>query len=114
VLGKATLAAAADVAEGLAVALRPRVHGSNATQAEVLSVEGAEVYLSLGSDGGVRAGYRFAVVPGPSRESAVAGAGQRIAVIEIEEVISARLSRARTVSASGQVQVGDRVELLSP
>ncbi|MFA6111568.1 MAG: hypothetical protein WDA75_22645 [Candidatus Latescibacterota bacterium] len=114
VLGKATLEAVGEVLDDLTPLVRPAGFMAAGRSGVVLSVQGAELYLSLGIEDGLRPGHRLEVLPGDRRSSGAAIVpGQVIAVVEVQEVIGARLSKALVVGEA-VVQPGDRLRFPSP
>lgn len=114
VLGKATLAAVEEVLDDLIPLVRPAGTGAIGQSGVVLSVHGPEVYLSLGIENGLRPGHRLEVTPGDRRSAdSAAVPGQVIAVVEVQEVIGARLSKARIVGEA-VVEPGDHLQFSSP
>ena len=72
-------------------------------------MHGDEVFINLGTENGLHRGYRFDVftADGPADS-------KPIAVIEVTDVIGARLSRVRVVLASREVSIGDRLAIVAP
>jgi len=95
---------------GLEALFQPEELKLDGRMAEVLSVSGEDVYVNIGSENGLRAGYRFAIYPGLSRAD---GASGRIGVIEVQEVIGARLSSVRVLEGAGRIRAGDRLSSLA-
>jgi len=116
VLGQATIEVMEELAQKLTELVHPRASLSLAGQtAEILSVYGADVYINVGSENGLRAGYRFAVLPGPQRmREEGSGPLERIGVVEVQEVIGARLSSVRVLEGAEAIKAGDRLELMEP
>lgn len=110
VIGQTTLKVIEEVIQKLASLLQPRGIQVSSGNPEILSVFGDEIYINVGSENGVHRGYRFAVYPGEKRQGELPSE-QRIAVIEVREVISSRVSRVRAVSGEG-VAIGDRIQLI--
>jgi hypothetical protein len=109
-LGQATMLAMAEVLSGLEALFQPEELKLDGRMAEVLSVSGEDIYVNIGSENGLRVGYRFAVYPGLSRAD---GASGRIGVIEVQEVIGARLSSVRVLEGAGRIRAGDRLSSLA-
>lgn len=111
VLGQATLEAVGELLQKLTGLVRPRALNMGGKVAEILSVYGNDVYINVGSENGLRAGYRFEVLPGAQR---VREEGrdpvQRIGVVEVVEVIGARLSSVRFLEGGAAIRAGDRLE----
>jgi hypothetical protein len=113
VLGEATLVAVDQVLSKLSEALRPSALTLHGHAAEILMAAPGEVYISVGSENGVHAGYRFAVLPGAERvESQGLDPDTRLAVVEVIEVVGARLSSVRALVGETSLKAGDRLELL--
>ena len=109
-IGQATLKAMEVVIQELGKTIQPRGIQVIEGKPEILSVFGDEVYINVGSENGVQRGYRFAVYPGEKRQGDV-DPEQVVAVIEVREVISSRVSRVQVVSG-GSAAVGDRIQLI--
>ncbi|MEW6751462.1 MAG: hypothetical protein AB1505_10870 [Candidatus Latescibacterota bacterium] len=115
VLGKATLEAVGELLQGLAALVSPRELKLSGQPPEVVSVYQEEVYINLGSENLVRAGYRFEVLPGPLRVRQGGEDPHRVVgVVEVREVIGARLSSVRVLQGAGSIRQGDRVQLAAP
>jgi hypothetical protein len=113
VLGQATLETVQALLEKFAGLLHPQSLNLGSEPAEVLSVHGAEVYINLGSENGLRVGYRFTVFPGSRRvQEEGMRPEQQIGVVEVQTVIGARLSSVRVLEDTGKVMVGDRLQLM--
>ena len=113
VLGQATLETVSELLQKLTGLVRPRALNMGGKVAEVLSVYGGDVYINVGSENGLRAGYRFEVLPGTQRvrEEGV-DPRQHIGVVEVVEVIGARLSSVRFLDGGEAIRAGDRLEPL--
>ena len=107
-IGQATVQAMEDLLQKAAPLLRPGVIDSGT--AEVLSVSGSEVYINIGTQNGVHPGYRFAVFPAAGRRDL--DPDGRIAVVEVREIIGARVSKVTALFGAGQISAGDRIELI--
>ena len=109
-LGEATTAAVTEMAAKLAEALRPPSIDLGADETpQIISVDGDEVYINLGTENGLHRGHRFDVFAADDPADAKA-----IAVIEVRDVIGARLSRVRVVLTSRQISAGDRLAIVVP
>jgi hypothetical protein len=109
-LGEATAAAVTEMAAKLVEELQPdSIDLGDDETAEIISVHGDEVFINLGTENGLHPGYRFDVfaAAGPSDSTA-------IAVVAVQDVIGARLSRVRIVLASREISAGDRIAIISP
>ena len=113
-IGQATNAAADELSSKLTELVRPSGLRLKGKIAEVLSVYGDEVYINIGSDNGLGGGiYRFEVFPGPDRVQAEGLDGtQPLAVVQVQEVIGARLSSVRVLRGREQIQPGDLLRLM--
>ena len=109
-IGQATVEAMEDLVEQSVPLVRPTGIRIGSATPEVLSVSGEEMFINLGSENGVHQGYRFAVFPAAGRNDL--DPGGRIAVIEVREIIGTRVSRVVPLSGAGQIQAGDRIELI--
>ena len=112
-LGEATQSAAAELIENLVAKVRPGTITIDGDPPAVLSVHGDEVFVNVGTENAVQRGYRFEVFPAGDRAPAAeAGLEKPIAIVQVEDVIGARLSRVRIVIASDTIAAGDRLELI--
>lgn len=112
-LGKATLAALEEVISGMESLFEPEDLKLDGQMPEVLSVYGEDVYINIGSENGLRVGYRFAVFPGFGRvEEGGSEARRRLGIVEVREIIGARLSSVRILDGVGQIRAGDRLSAL--
>ena len=113
VLGKATLETIDELLQKLTGLVHPRQLKLGGQSPEILSAYGADVYINLGSENGVRGGYRFQVLPGLQRvREEKADPLTRVGVIEVKEIIGARLSSVRILEGEETIRAGDRLELL--
>ena len=108
-IGQATVQSMEELLQKAAPLLRPGVRIESGA-AEVLSVSGAEIFISVGSENGVHPGYRFAVFPAAGRHGL--DPHGRIAVVEVREIIGTRVSKVTALSGAGQIGGGDRLELI--
>ena len=61
----------------------------------------------------MRARFRFAVYPGSDRVEAEGLVAQEsIAIVEVAEIIGARLASVRVLSETGAIKPGDRLKLV--
>ena len=109
-IGQATVEAMEDLVEKSVPLVRPTGIRIGSATPEILSVSGEEMFINMGSENGVHRGYRFSVLPAAGRNDL--DPGRRIAVIEVREVIGTRVSRVAALSGAGQIQAGDRIELI--
>ena len=113
VIGQATLAAMDDLAVQLAEMLKPSGLKLGGQPAEILSVYGDEVFINLGSDNGLRLGYRFVVFPGPERVDPAAGESpRRLGIVEVIDIIGGHISKVSILQRYGEIAAGDRLRLL--
>jgi len=109
-VGRAVMAVMDDVVEELVAELRPEGVELEGEAARVLSVYGEEIFINLGSENAVRRGYRFAVIPGPERRQEGGLDGEApVGVVEVLDVIGARVSRVRALGDRQSIQVGDEL-----
>ena len=114
-IGQVTLSAMQDLVLKLEQLIKPSDLDLGGEAPEVLSVFGEEVYINIGSENKLRPAYRFEVYPGPDRiEKEGLDAGRRIGVVEVREIIGARLSSVRVVEGEGRITAGDRLRLKEP
>ncbi len=109
-IGQATVEAMEDLVEKSVPLVRPTGIRIGSATPEILSVSGEEMFINMGSENGVHQGYRFAVFPAAGRIDL--DPGRRIAVIEVREIIGTRVSKVAALSGAGQIQAGDRIELI--
>ena len=110
-VGQATIIAMDEIIQQLTQLVRPQGIRVSSGTPQILSVFGDEVFINVGSENGVHKGYRFAVYP--SREHAEGlDPDHRIAVVEVEDIIGARVSRVTALSSDGNIGIGDRLELI--
>jgi hypothetical protein len=100
-----------EVIQQLAQFVRPQGIQVSSGAAQILSVLGDELFVNVGSENGVHKGYRFAVYPSLQHVGGL-DPDQRIAVVEVEDIIGARVSRVTVLSRSDDIGVGDRLELI--
>ena len=103
------MVAMAEVVSGLEALFQPDELNLDGHMAEVLSANGEEIYINIGGENGLRVGYRFAVHPGLKRTDVEPG---QIGVIEVREVIGARLSSVRVLQGAEYIRAGDRLKSL--
>ena len=109
-IGEATVLAMAEVVEKAVQLLRPTGIRIDSGASEILSVSGSEIFINIGSENGVHQGYRFSVYPAASRQDV--DPDERIAVIEVREIIGTRVSKVAALSGAGAIAAGDRIELM--
>lgn len=109
-VGQAVVAVIDEVVEKLATKLRPEGVELADEAPRVLSVYGDEIFINLGSENAVRRGYRFAVIPGPARRQRDGLDGEvPVGVVEVLDVIGARVSRVRALGDRQRVEPGDEL-----
>ena len=114
-IGQVTVSAMQDLVLKLGQLIKPSELDLSGEAPKVLSVFGEEVYINIGSENKLRPAYRFEVYPGPERvEEEGLDAGQRIGVVEVREIIGARLSSVRVVEGEDRIKAGDRLRLKEP
>ena len=108
-LGEATAAAVNEMAARLVEELQPEsIDLADDETAEIISVHGDEVFINLGTENGLHPGYRFDVFA-----AAEPGDPTPIAVVAVQDVIGARLSRVRIILASREISAGDRIAVIA-
>ena len=81
--------------------------------AEILSVYEEEIYINIGSENRLRLGFRFEIYPGPKRAiEENLDTLQPIGVLEVQEIIGARLSKVRLLQGRDRIRPGDLLKLL--
>ena len=112
-LGGATVTAMDELVQKIAAALKPGGIEIQDVLPEIISVYGDDIYTNLGSEHGLRPRFRFRVYPNIDRADAEGlDAKQALAVVEVAEVIGARLSSLRVLSETGAIMPGDRLKLV--
>ena len=112
-LGGATLAAMDDQVQKIASMLKPGGIEIQDVSPEIISVYGDDIYANLGSEHGLRPRFRFGVYPNADRAEAEGlDPKQALAVVEVAEVIGARLSSLRVLGETGAIMPGDRLKLV--
>jgi hypothetical protein len=113
-LGEATQNMMRQIVTELTQILQPRRLIGVDTMPTVLSVSDGEVFIDVGIDHGVRRGYRFTVDPSGTRPAVVddesAVVDDEPAVVEVQEVISAGVSRATLLR--GHATAGQTLRLI--
>ena len=111
-VGQATAEAFAAIADGLDYAMRPSGFKIEGEGARVISVEGEEIFINVGSKNGVHQGYRFRVLPGRARAlNDALDPASSVAVIEVVDVIGGRLSRVQRISGK-KIASDDRLQFI--
>ncbi len=111
-VGQATAEAFAALADGLDYAIRPSGVKIEGEGANILSVEGEEIFINIGSKNGVHQGYRFHVLPGRARAlNNVLDPALPVAVVEVVDVIGGRLSRVQKISGK-DIAADDRLRFI--
>jgi hypothetical protein len=112
-IGKTTVEAIDDLVQKVAAVLKPGGIELVGVSPEIISVYGDDIYTNLGSEHGLRPRFRFAVYPGSDRAQAEGlDRLQSVAVVEVAEVVGARLSSLRVLSETGPIKPGDRLKLV--
>jgi len=112
-LGGATVTAMDDLVQKIASALKPGGIEIQDVLPEIISVYGDDIYANLGSEHGLRPRFRFGVYPNADRaETEGLDPKQALAVVEVAEIIGARLSSLRVLSETGVIMPGDRLKLV--
>ena len=112
-LGQATFEAMDDLVTKLGELVRPSGLKLGGQPAEILSIYEEEIFINIGSENRVRTGYRFEVYPGPRRAlDEGLDTLQPLGVIEVQEIIGARLSRVWILEGEDQIRTGDRLRLM--
>ena len=109
-IGQAVVITVDEVVEKLADKLRPEGVELEGEGARILSVYGDEVFINLGSEHAVRRGHRFTVVPGAERRLRDGlDAEIPVGVVEVLDVVGARVSRVRSLGDVAQMEAGDEL-----
>jgi hypothetical protein len=112
-IGEATQDAMGELVNKLIEMIKPSGLHLEGELAQILSVYGDEIYINIGSENGLHSGYRFGVYPAPERSSSeMLDALKRVALVEVKEVIGARLSRVTVLEGKEWIKVGDRLQLI--
>jgi len=112
-IGKTTVEAIDDLVQKVAAVLKPGGIELVGVSPEIISVYGDDIYTNLGSEHGLRPRFRFGVYPGSDRAQAEGlDPLQSVAVVEVAEVVGARLSSLRVLSETGPIKPGDRLKLV--
>ena len=100
-----------DTPEKLAGILKPRgITMPEGGYAEVLSVNGVEIFINIGSENGVYVGQRFSILPAPERALTQTLAGDTpVSVAQVQDV-GGRVSRARALYGAALVVTGDHLQ----
>ena len=111
-IGRATLEAVDVVLVQMVDWMRPE-GVSLGESPEILSLYGSDVYVNIGSENGLHSGFRFAVFPAAERvRTTGVAAAERVGVVEVIEIIGARLSSVRILEGGGAILPGDRLKLV--
>ncbi|HJP29230.1 MAG TPA: hypothetical protein QGF95_01605 [Candidatus Latescibacteria bacterium] len=110
-IGQATLTAMDQLIQQLSQLVRPQGIQVTSGAAQILSVFGTELFINVGSENGVQKGYRFAVYPSHEHAAGL-DPDRRIAVVEVDDIIGARVSKVVALSGGNAIGVGDRLELI--
>lgn len=113
VIGQATMAAVGEVIDQLTALFRPNELELDGRSAEIISIYGTDVFINIGSESGVRAGYRFVVLPGLRRvQEEGADAQMPLGVLEVQKIVGARLSSVLALEGLDSMRAGDRLKAL--
>lgn len=110
-IGQATVSAMDKLIQQLTQLVRPQGIQVSAGMAQILSAFGQELFINIGSENGVHKGYRFAVYPGQAHEAEL-DPDARIGIVEVQDVIGARVSRVTALAGVDAISIGDRLELI--
>jgi hypothetical protein len=112
-IGEATQEAMGELINKLIEMVKPSGLRLEGELPQILSVYGDEIYVNIGSENGLHSGYRFGVYPGAERASAeMMDALKRVALVEVKEVIGARLASVKALEGREWIKVGDRLQLI--
>lgn len=112
-IGMATQDAMGELINKLVEMIKPSGLHLDGELAQILSVYGDEIYINIGSENGLHSGYRFGVYPGVERVTTEMLDGlRRVAVVEVKEVIGARLASVVVLEGKEWIRVGDRLQLI--
>ena len=112
-IGKTTIEAIDDLVQKVAAVFKPGGLEIQNISPEIISVYGDDIYSNLGSEHGLRPKFRFAIYPSEDRiKEEGLDPQQSVAVVEVAEVIGARLSSLRVLSETGPIKPGDRLKLV--
>ncbi len=112
-IGEATQDAMGELVNKLIEMIKPSGLHLEGELAQILSVYGDEIYINIGSENGLHSGYRFGVFPAAERSSAeMLNVLKRVALVEVKEVIGARLSSVTVLEGKEWIKVGDRLQLI--
>lgn len=112
-VGQATSETLSALVDRLAYTIRPSGVKIEGEGARILSVEGDEIFINIGSKNGVHQGYRFRVLPGRARAMNDAlDPASPVGVIEIIDVIGGRLSRVQRISGTEDIAANDRLQFI--
>ena len=113
-LGQATVEAFTSIVDGLDALISPSGVKIEGEGARILSVEGEEIFINLGSKNGLHQGYRFRVLPGRSRAlNEALDPASAIATVEVSDIIGGRLSRVQRIGGGEEdIVAGDRLQFI--
>ena len=112
-IGLAVMAVMGELVEKLGGTLRPRGLLLADGQAEVLSAHGGEIFINIGSENGVYKGQRFEILPAPDRvRSDNLEGGTRLSVVQVQDIIGARVSRVRALYGAERIAPGDHLRVI--
>ena len=108
-IGQVTRYALEELVEKLAQLISPSMLELGGEPAKILSKYREEVYVNVGSESGLRVGYRFEVFPGPERIRIADHGSLRIGVVEVIEVVGSRLARVKVLDGYYAIEPDDRI-----
>lgn len=112
-LGRATVEAMDELVQKVGAVFKPGGIELEDVSPEIISVYGDDIYTNLGSEHGLRPRFRFTVYPSLDRvQTEGLDPQQSVALVEVAEVIGARLSSLRVLSETGVIKPGDRLKLV--
>ncbi len=112
-IGQATQDAMGELINKMIEMVKPSGLHLDGDLAQILSVYGDEIYINIGSENGLHSGYRFGVYPGIERVSGEMMDGlRRLALVQVKEVIGARLASVVVLEGKEWIKVGDRLQLI--
>jgi hypothetical protein len=102
-----------DLAHQLASLIRPTKIKLSGESAQILSADAEDVYINIGSQNGVRSGYRFEVYPNVKHAQAEGSDPLiRVGVVEVLQVIGNRLFSVVVIQGGERIRQGDLLKLV--
>lgn len=102
-IGEATVLAMEVIVARIVELLRPQELVGLSEVPTVLSIFGEEIFINVGNDNGVKKGYRFRIETTPGVEPAI---------VEVEDVISASVSRVKALRGGEHIAAGQTLTLV--